>query len=155
MTLDSDWGRDHAGVLPTHADGLLAQKPGVQGQWQVQAAEALGPAARHYLTLIRAGTRSLRAELVHLLLLATVYGPTPVEAALAACLARAIVGSEHVERWLALQTAGPVAPPPLTLGDPRLTVPPVRPNLARYDALLLDADAAASPPEEPDATPDA
>ena len=40
--------------------------------------------------------------------------------------------------------------PPLTLADPRLTVPPVRPNLQRYDALLLDADQ-----EEPDGDPDA
>ena len=150
-----DWGRDHDGVLPAHADGLLAQKPGAQGQWQVQAVEALGPAARQYLTLIRAGTRSLRAELEHLLLLTTLYGPARVEAALGACLAQAIVGSGQVERVLQLQHAGPLAPPPLTLGDPRLTVPPVRPNLARSDALLLDADAAPQPPEEPDATPDA
>jgi len=149
------WGRDHDCVLPAHADGLLAQKPGAQGQWQVQAVEQLGPSARHYLTLIRAGTRSLRAELEHLLLLTTLYGPALVETALGACLAQAIVGSAHVERWLQLQHAGPLAPPPLTLGDPRLTVPPVRPNLARYDALLLDADAAASPPEEPDDPADA
>jgi transposase len=40
------WGRDHDCVLPAHAEGLLAQKPGAQGQWQVQAVEALGPAAR-------------------------------------------------------------------------------------------------------------
>lgn len=40
------WGRDHDRVLPAHAEGLLAQKPGAQGQWQVQAVEALGPAAR-------------------------------------------------------------------------------------------------------------
>lgn len=145
-----DWGRDHDLVIPAHADGLLAQKPGAQGAWQVQAVEALGPHARQYLTLIRAGTRSLRAELEHLLLLTTLYGPSQVEAALGACLVQAIVGSDHVERWLQLQHAGPRAPRPLTLGDPRLTVPPVRPNLARYDALLLDADAAASPTEEPD-----
>jgi transposase len=150
-----DWGRDHAIVCPAHADGLLAQKPGAQGQWQGQAVEALGPAARQYLTLIRAGTRSLRAELEHLLLLTTLYGPALVEAALSACLAQAIVGSDHVERWLQLQHAGPLAPPPLTLGDPRLTVPPVRPNLARYDALLLDAEEAASPTEEPDGPADA
>jgi hypothetical protein len=150
-----DWGRDHDCVIPAHAEGLLAQKPGAQGQWQVQAVEALGPAARQYLTRIRAGTRSLRAELEHLLLLSTLYGPGPVEAALAACLARAIVGSDAVERWLQLQHAGPLAPPPLTLGDPRLTLPPVRPNLARYDALLLDADAATSPTEEPDGPADA
>ena len=112
------------------------------------------PRARS-LTLIRAGTRSLRAELEHLLLLATVYGSAPVEAALAACLARAIGGSDAVARWLTLQTVGPVAPPPPPLGDPRLTVPPVRPTLARYDALLLDTDAAASPPEEPDGPADA
>jgi len=149
------WGRDHEAVCPAHADGLLAQKPGAQGQWQVQAVEQLGPHARQYLGLIRAGTRSLRAELEHLLLLTTLYGPGPVEAALGACLAQAIVGSDHVERWLTLQQAGPVAPPPLTLGDPRLTVPPVRPNLARYDALLLDAPAAASPTEESDAPADA
>jgi transposase len=149
------WGRDHEVVLPAHADGLLAQKPGAQGPWQVQAVEQLGPHARQYLTLIRAGTRSLRAELEHLLLLTTLYGPAPVEAALGACLAQAIVGSDHVEQWLQLQTAGPVAPPPLSLGDPRLTVPPVRPNLARYDALLVDPDRDAGPREERDAPADA
>lgn len=149
------WRRDQEVVLPAHADGLLAHKPGAQGQWQVQAVEALGPHARQYLTLIRAGTRSLRAELEHLLLLTTLYGPAPVEAALGACLAQAIVGSDHVARWLTLQTAGPVAPPPLTLGDPRLTVPPVRPNLQRYDALLLDPDREAGPREEGDAPADA
>lgn len=149
------WRRDQEVVLPAHADGLLAQKPGAQGQWQVQAVEQLGPHARQYLTLIRAGTRSLRAELEHLLLLTTLYGPAPVEAALGACLAQAIVGSDHVARWLTLQTAGPVAPPPLTLGDPRLTVPPVRPNLQRYDALLLDPDREGGPREEGDAPADA
>jgi hypothetical protein len=139
------WRRGVDVVNPAHTAGLLAQKPGAATPWQVQAVEQLGPAARQYLTLIRAGTRSLRAELDHLLLLTTVYGPAPVEAALAALLAQAIVGSDHVEQWLRLQTAGPVAPPPLTLGDPRLTVPPVRPNLQRYDALLLDAEEASLP----------
>jgi hypothetical protein len=75
-------------------------------------------------------------------LLTTVYGPAAVEAALGALLAQAIVGSHHVEQWLRAQQAAPVAPPPLTLGDPRLVVPVARPNLARYDALLLGADAA-------------
>ena len=135
---------------PAHAEGLLATKPGAHAHWQVQAVEALGPAARQYLTLIRAGTRSLRAELDHLLLLTTVYGARAVEAALEALLAQAIVGSHHVEQWLRLQAAPPVAPPPLTLADPRLTVPPVRPNLQRYDALLLDATQ-----EAPDGDPDA
>ena len=55
-------------------------------------------------------------------------------------VAQAIVGSHQVEQWLRLQDVPPVAPPPLTLADPRLTVPPVRPNLQRYDALLLAAD---------------
>jgi transposase len=146
-----DWGRDHEVVCPAHAEGLLAQKPGARGQWQVQAVEQLGPHARQYLGLIRAGTRSLRAELEHLLLLTTLYGPRPVEAALGACLAQASVGSAHVAQWLQLQHPGPAAPPPLTLGDPRLTVPPVRPNLARYDALLLDPH----PPEDGDGSVDA
>jgi transposase len=149
------WGRDHEVALPAHADGLLAHKPGAQGQWQVQAVEQLGPHAQRYLTLIRAGTRSLRAELEHLLLLTTLYGPGRVEAAVGACLAQAIVGSDHVAQWLRLQTAGPVAPPPLTLGDPRLTVPPVRPNLQRYDALLLDPDREAVPREDGHAPADA
>jgi transposase len=148
------WRRGVECVNPAHADGLLATKPGAQGQWQVQAVEQLGPHARQYLTLIRAGTRSLRAELEHLLLLTTLYGPAQVEAALGALLAQAIVGSDHVERWLRLQTQGPVAPPPLTLGDPRLSVPVPRPNLQRYDALLLDADGA-SLPEVPDGLADA
>ena len=84
------------------------------GRWRPW--QALGPAARQYLDCIRAGTRSLRAELDHLLLLTTLYGPAPVEAALAACLAQAIVGSHQVEQWLRLQDTPPVAPPPLTLG---------------------------------------
>ena len=142
------WRRGVEVVLPTHAAGLLAQKPGAQGQWQVQAVERLGPQARRYLGLIRAGTRSLRAELDHLLLLTTLYGPAQVEAALGALLAQAIVGSDHVEQWLRLQTAGPVAPPPLTLGDPRLSVPPVRPNLTRSEALLLEGGAAPADDEE-------
>ncbi len=149
------WQRSQEVVHPAHAEGLLATKPGAQAAWQVQTVEQLGPHARQYLTLIRAGTRSLRAELDHLLLLTTLYGPPQVEAALGALLAQAIVGSDHVEQWLRLQPQGPVAPPPLTLGDPRLTLPPVRPNLARYDALLLDAPAAARPMEDADAPGDA
>ena len=148
------WQRGQDCVLPAHAEGLLAQKPGAQGQWQVQAVEQLGPHARQYLTLIRAGTRSLRAELEHLLLLTTLYGPAAVEAALGALLAQAIVGSHHVEQWLQLQTAGPVAPPPLTLGDPRLSVPVPRPNLQRYEALLVERDPI-SGEESTDGTPDA
>jgi len=134
------WRRGVEVVLPAHADGLLATKPGAQAHWRVEAVQALGSAAKQYLDCIRAGTRSLRAELDHLLLLTTLYGPVAVEAALAACLAQAIVGSHQVEQWLRLQETPPVAPPPMTLADPRLTVPPVRPNLQRYDALLLEAD---------------
>ena len=73
-----------------------------------------------------------------------------MEAALAACLAQAIVGSHQVEQWLRLQDTPPVAPPPMLLADPRLTVPPVRPNLQRYDALLVATD-----PEDADGDPDA
>ena len=144
------WRRGVEVVLPAHADGLLATKPGAQAHWQVEA---------------RAGARAPRPRST-----STASGPAParsgrssitccssprstarsaVEAALAACLAQAIVGSHQVEQWLRLQDTPPVAPPPLTLGDPRLTVPPVRPNLQRYDALLLDAD----PEEAPMATP--
>jgi transposase len=152
---DRCWRRGVEVVNPAHAAGLLATKPGATAHWQVQAVEQLGPAARRYLELIRAGTRSLRAELDHLLLLTTVYGPAQVEAALTALLAQAIVGSHHVEQWLKLQAAPPVAPPPLTLGDPRLTVPPGRPDLQRYDALLLDADAVPSAEEADHGDPDA
>jgi transposase len=141
------WRRGVEVVNPAHTAGLLALKPGASPHWQVQAVEQLGPAARQYLTLIRAGTRSLRAELDHLLLLTTVYGPAPVEAALAALLAQAIVGSDHVEQWLKLQAAPPVAPPPLALTDPRLSGPVGRPDLQRYDALLLDTDPAGPGPE--------
>jgi len=144
------WQRGQDVVNPAHTAGLLATKPGARAQWQVQAVAQLGPAARQYLEVIRAGTRSLHAELDHLLLLTTVYGPTAVEAALAALLAQAIVGSEHVEQWLRLQQAVPVAPPPLALSDPRLAVPVGRPDLQRYDVLLLDADRALDPPEAAD-----
>ncbi len=77
-----------------------------------QAVEA-ARARRHASTsrCIRAGTRSLRAELDHLLLLTTLYGPGRRRGgARRRCLAQAIVGSHHVEQWLRLQEAGPVAP---------------------------------------------
>ena len=135
--------------LARRAERLVATRLQAAKFVQVQTVEQLGPQARQYLTLIRAGTRSLRAELEHLLLLTTLYGPAPVEAALGALLAQSIVGSHHVEQWLRLQTAGPVAPPPLTLGDPRLVVPVPRPNLQRYDALLGER-APGSGEESPD-----
>jgi len=147
------WERGQDVANPAHTEGLLATKPGARAQWQVQAVEQLGPAARQYLDVIRAGTRSLHAELDHLLLLATVYGSVQVEAALAALLAQAIVGSDHVAQWLKLQQAAPVAPPPLALTDPRLQVPAGRPDLQRYDVLLLDADRAPDPPAAADAAP--
>ena len=122
--------------MPT---GSWRRRPGPTASGKCRRSSSSARTRGRSLTLIRAGTWSLRAELDHLLLLTTLYGPAPVEAALGACLAQAIVGSDHVEQWLRLQTQGPVAPPPLTLGDPRLALPPVRPNLARYDALLLAA----------------
>jgi Mu transposase-like protein len=149
------WQRGIDVVNPAHTAGLLTTKPGASAHWQVQAVAQLGPAARQDLTLLRAGTRALRAELDHRLLLTTVYGPRQVAAALAALLAQAIVGSHHVEQWLQLQAAPPGAPPPLTLGDPRLTVPPGRPDLQRYAALLLDADSVPSPEEADHGDPDA
>lgn len=48
-----------------------------------------------------------------------------------------------------------MAPPPLTLGDPRLSVPVPRPNLQRYDALLLDTDRESVPMEDGNAPADA
>jgi transposase len=148
------WRKGEMLTSPAHAEGLAAHKPGAQPHWQVQAVEQLGDHARRYLELIRAGTRSLRAELDHLLLLTTLYGPAAVEAALGALLEQAIVGSEHVEQWLKLQAAGPVAPPPLTLRDVRLSVPAPRPNLQRYDALLLGPEPAPTE-EDPDGKPNA
>ena len=149
------WRKGEALTSPAHAEGLAAHTPRAQHHRQGHAVDQLGESARHSLQLIRAGTRSLRAELDHLLLLTTLYGPAAVEAALGALLAQAIVGSEHVEQWLKLQQAGPVAPPPLTLRDARLSVPAPRPNLARYAALLLAADSAPPAEEDRDDAPDA
>ena len=140
---------------PPTPTGCSRRSRAPRGSGRCRPSSSSAPPPARSLALIRAGTRSLRAELEHLLLLTTLYGPALVEAALGVCLAQAIVGSDQVERWLTLQHAGPLAPPPLTLGDPRLTVPPVRPNLARFDALLVDPDGAADPPEEPDDPVDA
>ncbi len=38
------WRRGIEVILPAHADGLLATKPGAQAHWQVEAVAALGPA---------------------------------------------------------------------------------------------------------------
>jgi len=112
------WRRGVEVVNPAHTAGSSPRSRGSRRTGRCRPWSSSGRRRRQYLTLIRAGTRSLRAELDHLLLLTTVYGPAPVEAALAACLAQAIVGSHHVEQWLQLQAAPPVAPPPLPLADP-------------------------------------
>ncbi len=149
------WRKGEALPRPAQAEGLAAHTPGAQPQGPVQAVEQLGEHARHSLQLIRAGTRSLRAELDPLLLLTTLYGPAAVEAALGALRAQAIGGREPVEQWLTLQPAGPVAPPPLTLREARLTGPAPRPNLARYAARLLAPDPAPPAEADRDGAPDA
>jgi transposase len=133
---------------PAHAEGLREIKAGASRTWQVEAVRSFGPHATRYLDLLGAGTRSLRAEVEELLLLATVYGSPEIEKTIAELLHQGIVGVAHVERALRLHDASPKAPPPLQFPDERLDFQPPAPSLDPYDALLLDAR------NEPEQTPD-
>lgn len=124
---------------PRHAEGLKQRKPGAERAWQVQAVESFGPHSRRYLELLGAGTRSLRAELRELLCLATVYGIEPLEQAMGELLGQGLVGAARLERLLRVSEVAPHAPEPLAFNDERLHFVPPSPQLAAYDALLLDA----------------
>lgn len=123
----------------THEEGLWQIKPGASRNWQEEVIASFGPHARRYLDLISAGTRSLRAELRELLLLATVYGHQQLDQVIGELLQTGRVGVSHIERALRLREAPQKAPPPLELTDGNLQFVPPVPNLTTYDALLLDA----------------
>lgn len=134
------WKKGASIVNPKHQEGLAETKPGAQPHTDIEAIKSLGPQGTRYLEFLGAGTRSLRNELRHLLTLVTIYGPEAVEETIGQALKLGIVGSEHLERLLQ-QSQNPVQnPPPLTLSDPRLILPPQRPDLRAYDALLFDSD---------------
>jgi len=124
---------------PRHEEGLKQIKQGASRSWQMEAIESFGPHARRYLELIGSTTRSLRAEVDELLVLATVYGTECVEQTIGKMLGQGIVGAGHLERLLRLSEAAPKAPAPMSLSDARLQFVPPTPCLESYDALLLDA----------------
>jgi len=73
--------------------------------------------------------------------LITVYGAQSVESCIEDALKKGIIGAHHLERLLwRKHDVEHVKPPPLTLRDDRLNIPPHIPNLKSYDALLFDND---------------
>lgn len=132
------WKKGDEIVNANHQEGLLAVKPGASPHSEIEAVKALGPHAARYLEFLGAQTRSLRSELARLMTLITIYGSEAVEQIMGRALKLGIVGSDHLERLLD-QSENPAShPPPLTLSDPRLVIPPQSQNLAAYDRLLFE-----------------
>lgn len=134
------WKKDEAVLNPQHEEGLHETKPGAQPSGEIEAVRALGPHAVRYLEFLGAQTRSLRAELAHLMTLITIYGSEAVEQRIGRALELGIVGSDHLERLLEQSENQATHPAPLKLSDPRLLLPPQTPDLRAYDALLFPSD---------------
>jgi hypothetical protein len=75
------------------------------------------------------------------MVLITIYGAQSIEDCMKEALEKGIIGAHHLERMLWLKhDVEHLKPPPLTLRDERLNIPPHIPNLKSYDALLFDND---------------
>jgi len=135
------WKKRELIVNPKHQEGLIERKPGAQTSSDIKAVKALGPNGMRYLEFLGAQNRSIRAELNHLMVLITVYGPKALEQCMAEALKSGIIGSHHLERLLTLsQNQDTTKPHPLNLSDERLKIVPHIPNLKSYDALLFDSE---------------
>lgn len=121
---------------PSHEEGLLDIKPGAGSSALIEAIQSLGPNAKAYLDVLKAGSRSLKREIVELLVLKTVHGPSSLEQALGTALKKGVVGVANVERLLRLMQAPEKSAPPLKL-DEKLSFVAPTPDLRTYDALLL------------------
>lgn len=121
---------------PAHEDGLIEIKPGAGSSAAIEAIRSLGPNARAYLDVLKAGGRSLKREIAELLVLKTVYGAETLEQALGTALKKGVVGVSNVERLLRLMEAPEKSAPPLELNAKLSFVAPT-PDLRTYDALLL------------------
>jgi transposase len=123
---------------PKHKEGLLEYKPGAQTSSDIETVKALGLSGQRYLGFMTAQNRSIRTELRSLMVLITIYGPQAVEQCMVKALEKGIIGADHLERMLTIsENRADTKPPPLSLTDERLKIPPNIPNLKTYDALLL------------------
>ncbi len=136
------WLKGETISRPEHENGLLEQKPGAQQSADLQAIKALGQNAARYVDLIPAQTTSIRSELSRLMALITVYGAKAMEETIGKALARGVVGALHLERLLMLKESAAAIknPEPLSLSDPRLSVPPSVPDLKSYDVILMQSE---------------
>jgi hypothetical protein len=127
-----------------HQKGLLDRKPGATREaWQVAAVKSIGPKMNEYINLLKSGERSLRAELMRILALQTVYGDARVHDAAGELLSRGIIGVASLEISLKAQhhpkDAG-LMPAPLTFTQNEKLNRVVRSiDLRRYDTLILES----------------
>lgn len=124
---------------PAHVEGLLEIKPGAEVSVHVEAVRSLGPGARRYLDIVKAGLRSLKREVSELLVLRTVYGPEALEGAIGEALSKGVVGVSNVERILRIKDTPAQNVPPLEL-DEKLRFPSPAPDLRSYDTLLFEEE---------------
>jgi len=135
------WQKNKIITNKKHQEDLIDRKPGAGTSADIETVKALGPNGRRYVEFIGAQNNSIRGELSNLMVLITVYGAQSVESCIEDALKKGIIGAHHLERLLwRKHDVEHVNPPPLTLRDDRLNIPPHIPNLKSYDALLFDND---------------
>ena len=131
-------------TIDLHQKGLLDQKPGVTREaWQVAAVKSIGPKMKEYIDLLKAGERSLRAELMRILALQTVYGDARVHDACQELLSRGIIGVASLEISLKAKhhpSLTDLNPTPITFKENEKLNRVVRTvDLRRYDTLILES----------------
>lgn len=127
-----------------HQKGLLDRKPGATREaWQVAAVKSIGPKMQEYIDLLKSGERSLRAELMRILALQTVYGDHRVHEACSELLGRGIIGVASLEVSLKAQhhpSTTDLKPEPINFKENQNLNRVVRTvDLRRYDTLILDS----------------
>lgn len=127
---------------PEHEEGLKEIKP--QGKnahinGQIDLLESCGESVKEYLKCLRHNSRSLKTEVSRLLALATIYGKSDLEQAVAEILRLGSIGVERIEKLLKAKNVKVLNPAPLNFKN-HLDHVPARMDLRSYDHLLFNKE---------------
>jgi transposase len=122
---------------PSHAEGLLRERPRAPASSLPPALIGLGDVGRDYFKLLAANGQSIQREIVRLVFLVEIFGEGHAREAVLEVMKTGHVGAEYVEYVLRYKKRLTPAPPPLRLGDPEIDDISFRePDLSLYDELV-------------------
>jgi transposase len=119
---------------PSHAAGLLEQKPRASADRLPPVLAGLGEIGTQYFRVYAAGSRSIRREIIRLTLLVELFGTETTASAMNEVMRSGHIGVEYVEYVLRHKRSLQPARAPLRLGNEDLDGIALRePDLSVYD----------------------